>query len=52
MARGFLERALMNLLLTMVSDFWTNKFELVYDECGIDYQTKCQDLRIDYENEK
>jgi hypothetical protein len=24
----------------------------VYDECGIDYQTKCQDLREDYEIEK
>lgn len=24
----------------------------VYDECGIDYQTKCQELKVDYDNEK
>ena len=37
---------------TMVSHFQPNKFELVYDECGIDYQTKCEDLKVDYDNEK
>ena len=24
----------------------------MYDECGIDYQTKCEDLKVDYDNEK
>jgi hypothetical protein len=36
----------------MVSLFNLANFNTVYDECGIDYETKVEKLQIDFKQEK